>query len=185
MTQKPLIGITFDAEEPGGYSRFPWYALRENYCSSIAEAGGVPMPLIHDLCLVESYLSLIDGLVVTGGDHDVSPSLYGADTFHPTVTLKPKRTDFEMAIVQGALQKNLPILGICGGHQLINVVLGGTLIQHIPEEIPTGLNHQQLNSRAEPWHTIKVFKDTLLHKIIKRRAQLFIAERMESLLKRR
>lgn len=167
MTKRPLIGVTFDAEEPGGYAKFPWYALRQNYCSSIVDAGGIPIPLIHDLSLIESYLSLIDGLVVTGGDHDVTPALYGAHTSHPAVKLKPKRTQFEMAIVQSALKKNLPILGICGGHQLINVALGGTLIQHIPEEIPSGLNHEQPNPRSEPWHNIKIFKDTLLHKIIK------------------
>jgi len=167
MAKKPLIGVTFDAEEPGGYAKFPWYALRENYCSSIADAGGIPFPLIHDLSLVDAYLSLIDGLVVTGGDNDVDPALYGVSTQHPTVKVKPKRTKFEIAVIQEALKKNIPVLGICGGHQLINVVLGGTLIQHIPEEVSANLKHEQPNSRAEPWHDVSIIKDTFLYKIIK------------------
>ncbi len=166
MSKKPLIGITFDIEGPGGYSNFPWYVVRENYCSSVAEAGGIPFPLTHDMDLVDSYLSLMSGLLVTGGDYDVDPTLYGATTHHPTVKTKPQRTNFEMAMVRAALTKNIPILGICGGHQLINVVLGGTLIQHIPDEIPNSLEHVQPTPRSKPWHPIKIEKDTLLHKII-------------------
>lgn len=165
MTKKPLIGITLDAEEPGGYAKFPWYALKENYCSSIAEAGGIPFPLTHDLNLIDSYLSLIDGLVITGGDFDIDPLIYGDSIRHPTVKVKPKRTSFELAITRESLKKDLPILGICGGHQVINVALGGTLIQHIPEEIPEGLEHVQPNSRSEPWHTVSIKKDSRLYQI--------------------
>ena len=66
-TRKPIIGITLDSEEPGGYSKFPWYALRENYAGAVTEAGGIPMPLPHEVELVPDLLDLIDGLVVTGG----------------------------------------------------------------------------------------------------------------------
>ena len=166
MIKKPLIGITLDAEEPGGYTEYPWYALRENYCSSITNAGGVPFPLTHDLTLVSDYLSLIDGLVITGGSHDIDPTLYGIPERHATVTLKPQRTTFEMAIAKAVLNKNLPLLGICGGHQVINVALGGTLIQHIPDEVPNCLEHVQKNTRYEPWHTVTILKETRLYKII-------------------
>lgn len=164
-THKPLIGITLDAEEPGGYAKFPWYALRENYCSSIADAGGLPFPLTHDLSLIDATLSLIDGLLITGGDHDIDPAVYGDSTCHPTVKLKPKRSSFEIAIAQAALKKNIPILGICGGHQVINVALGGTLIQHIPDEVPGSMEHTQPNPRNESWHDITITKDSLLYKI--------------------
>jgi len=165
MTQKPLIGISMDAEGPGGYSNFPWYVVRENYCSSVANVGGIPFPLTHDLDLVESYLSLIDGLLITGGDYDVDPALYGAPTRHPTVKIKLKRTNFEIAMVKKALEKNIPVLGICGGHQVINVALGGSLIQHIPDEVPDSLEHVQPTPRSEPWHPVKIKKETLLHQI--------------------
>ena len=72
---------------------------------------------------------------MTGGAFDVDPALFGAQSKHPSVVVKSRRTDFEWAMTEGALSRNMPVLGICGGQQLLNVVLGGTLIQHIPDEI--------------------------------------------------
>ena len=166
MSKKPLIGITFDSQDPGHYSKYPWYALRENYCSSIVEAGGLPIPLTHDVSLVQDYLDLIDGLLVTGGDFDIDPDLYGETTRHSTVKVKRTRTDFEMAMVRAALKKNIPVLGICGGHQLINVALGGTLIQHIPDEAPSAIHHEQPNPRHETGHPVSIIKDTFLYKLL-------------------
>ncbi len=166
MSTKPLIGITFDAQDPGGYSQYPWYVLRENYCTAIMNAGGIPFPLIHERDLIPDYLSFIDGLLITGGGHDVHPNLYGVSDVHPTVKLKPKRTLFEKDIAQQALQKDLPLLGICGGEQVLNVALGGTLIQHIPDEIPGALEHKQSQHRDEACHKIKIEKGTLLNQIM-------------------
>ncbi len=166
MSKKPLIGITLDSQESGGYAAYPWYALRENYCSMITQAGGVPFPLTHDLGLIDAYMSYIDGLLITGGGFDINPALYGAQTTHPSVTLNPQRTAFEMAMTKAALEKNIPVLGICGGLQVINVLLGGTLIQHIPDEVPECLQHQQTRPRHETSHTIKISKGSLLHKIV-------------------
>jgi putative glutamine amidotransferase len=166
MTKRPVIGITLDSEEPGGYSKFPWYALRKNYCGSIAAAGGLPLALPHEPELAESYLDAIDGLVVTGGAFDVDPALFGAATRHDTVKLKARRTEFELAIVQGALKRDMPILGICGGQQLLNVALGGTLVQHIPDEIEAPLAHEQPNPRNEPGHEVEVVDGTLLHRLV-------------------
>jgi len=166
MTRSPIIGITLDSEEPGGYSKLPWYALRKNYAQSIADAGGVPVLLPHHADLAQSYLDMIDGLVLTGGAFDVDPALFGAAERHPTVTLKAERTRFELAIVNGAVLRKLPILGICGGEQLLNVALGGTLIQHIPDEIQAALAHEQPNPRTEPGHTVTVAPDSLLSRIV-------------------
>ncbi|OAN45921.1 gamma-glutamyl-gamma-aminobutyrate hydrolase family protein [Magnetospirillum moscoviense] len=162
MTRTPVIGITLDSEEPGGYSKFPWYALRQNYAGWIAEAGGLPIALPHEPELAAHYLDRIDGLLVTGGAFDVDPALFGADSRHATVTLKSRRTAFELAIVQGALERNMPILGICGGQQLLNVALGGTLIQHIPDEVADCLAHEQPNPRNEPGHTVAIAEGTRL-----------------------
>ena len=164
--REPLIGITLDAEDPGGYSKLPWYALRQNYCTAVVRAGGVPLLLPHEEGAVERYLDLIDGLVVTGGAFDVDPALFGAATRHPTVTLKTARTAFELAVTRGALDRDLPILGICGGQQLLNVVLGGTLIQHIPDEVPDALAHEQPNPRTEPGHGVTVTAGSRLEAIV-------------------
>lgn len=163
--KQPLIGITADSEQPGGYSKFPWYALRQNYCSAVAAAGGVPIVLPHEPGLVDHYLGLIDGLVVSGGAFDVDPALFGAATRHATVSLKEGRTDFELRMTQGALAADKPILGICGGQQLLAVALGGTLIQHIPDEVQNPLAHEQPNPRDQAGHDVAIKEGTLLHKI--------------------
>ncbi len=162
---RPIIGVTADAEAAGGYSKLPWYALRQNYASAIAEAGGLPMVLPHEAALAEAYLDRIDGLVVTGGAFDVDPALFGAAETHSAVTLKPTRTDFELAMTRGALARDMPVLGICGGQQLLHVVLGGALYQHVPDEAPSAIAHEQPNPRTEPGHDVIVATGTLLHRI--------------------
>ena len=167
LARRPVIGVTLDSEEPkpAGYSAFPWYALRQNYCAAVVAAGGLPLVLPHEPDLAEAYLDRLDGLVVTGGAFDVDPALFGATARHPSVTLKARRTDFELAITKGALARDLPVLGICGGQQLLNVVLGGSLIQHIPDAVPDALAHEQPNPRDEPGHDVTIEPGTLLHRI--------------------
>ena len=84
---------------------------------------------------------------------------------HPTVTTKDRRTAFELAATRAALAREMPVLGICGGQQLLNVALGGTLIQHIPDEVPGALPHRQPNPRNEPGHDVRIVAGTLLHRI--------------------
>ena len=165
---QPVIGLTLDSEPPGGYSKtHPWYALRENYCTAVVEAGGLPILLPHEPEQVAAYLGLISGLVVTGGAFDVDPALFGAKTRHGSVTTKDRRTEFELAVTKGALAADKPVLGICGGQQLLNVALGGTLIQHIPDEIENPLAHEQPNPRTEPGHQVLIERGTVLHRITK------------------
>jgi putative glutamine amidotransferase len=165
-SQKPVIGITLDSENPGGYSVYPWYALRTNYAGAIAQAGGLPIALPHHAELAGDYLDQIDALVITGGAFDVDPALYGESDTHETVILKSGRTQAEQALLQGALARDMPILGICGGEQLLAVALGGTLIQHIPDALPAALDHEQKNPRHEPGHDVTLTEGTLLHRIV-------------------
>jgi putative glutamine amidotransferase len=160
-----VIGLTLDSEAPGGYSKYPWYALRENYCGAVARAGGLPILLPHETEMTDGYLDGLDGLLVTGGAFDVDPALFGAAERHDSVTTKDRRTAFELAATRGALERDLPILGICGGQQLLNVALGGTLIQHIPDEIEAALEHEQPNPRDEPGHRVAVTPGSMLHRI--------------------
>lgn len=169
MSKRPLIGLTLDAEEPGGYSKFPWYAIRRNYADAIAEAGGVPVALPHRPDLAASYLDTIDALVVTGGAFDVDPALYGDDARHRTVSLKQGRTEAELALLREALERDMPVLGICGGEQLLAVTLGGTLIQHIPDAIPGALAHEQPNPRDQPGHAVAILPGTKLASVTGRK----------------
>ena len=166
-TTRPVIGLTLDSESPGGYSNMPWYALRENYCTAVSRAGGLPVLLPHETDRTDAYLGLIDGLIVTGGAFDVDPALFGATSRHASVTTKDQRTTFELAALEHALARDMPVLGICGGQQLLNVALGGTLIQHIPDEVENALDHEQPNPRTEPGHAVRVEPGTLLHRIVK------------------
>jgi putative glutamine amidotransferase len=161
----PLIGLTLDHEPGGGWSKFPWYAIRENYCDAVRHAGGLPVLLPHEPDAAELYLDHINGLVVTGGGFDVDPALFGAENRHPSVTTKDRRTAFELAATRVALARDMPVLGICGGQQLLNVALGGTLIQHIPDEVPQALPHRQPNPRNEAGHEVRIIKGTVLHRI--------------------
>ncbi len=171
---RPVIGVTLDAEEAGGWSKLPWYALRQNYFAAVVAAGGLPVALPHHPELAADYLDAIDGLLVTGGAFDVDPALWGTEPVHPRVTLKPGRTDFELAATRAALARDMPVLGICGGQQLLAVAFGGTLIQHIPDAIPGALPHEQPNPRTEPGHAVAIAPGTLLARIAGDRARLSV-----------
>jgi len=166
MKKRPLIGLTLDAEPAGGWSKYPWYALRQNYTEAVNAHGGLAVALPHDAALVEEYLDRLDGLIVTGGAFDVDPALYGETERHETVELKADRTTAELAFLRAALKRNMPVLGICGGQQLLAVALGGTLYQHIPDAIPEALEHEQKTSHYEPGHEVKILAGTRLYDIV-------------------
>jgi len=166
MRDRPLIGVTLDAEPAGGWSKLPWYAVRQNYLDAVAAAGGLPVALPHDPALAADYVAALHGLLVTGGAFDVDPALWGDEPLHPRATLKPGRTEFELAATRAALAADQPVLGICGGQQLLAVAFGGTLIQHIPDAVPGALAHEQPNPRTEPGHTVAVAPGTRLHAIV-------------------
>lgn len=164
--KKPVIGITLDWELAGAYSVMPYYALRENYATSVSKYGGIPMMLPHLPEMVDDMLDRLDGLILTGGNFDIDPSYYGVQQRHETTVTKDKRTAFEVAITRKALDRNMPILGICGGEQLLNVVLGGSLIQHIPDSIDKALEHEQKHPRCEAGHPVTIREHSLLHRIV-------------------
>jgi len=166
MRQKPLIGLTLDAEKPGGWSKYAWYALRQNYFEAVVAAGGLPVALPHEEALATDFLARLDGLIVTGGAFDVDPALYGEEDRHDTVSVKANRTQAELALLQGALARHKPVLGICGGEQLLAVALGGTLIQHIPDAVPDALAHEQTTPHFEPAHDVRVLPGTKLFDIV-------------------
>ena len=164
--KKPIIGITLDREVEKIYSEYPWYALRENYAQAVVKFGAVPLMLPYFKECISEYVSMIDGLLLTGGFFDIPPSLYGEEINSDTVITRDIRTDFEIALCNEVMKARKPILGICAGEQLLNVILGGTLVQHIPDEIPDALEHEQKTPKHQTSHSVDVVQGTLLHKIV-------------------
>ena len=163
--KKPLIGIILDFEQQGEYSNFPYYVLRANYFDAIEKFGGVPLAIPYSLENIEKFSSMLDGLMIAGGNFDISPELYGVSQIHETIKTNQKRTDFEWRLTKSFLETGKPILGICGGMQLLNVILGGTLIQDIATEIPNALQHE-VKDRLKPAHKVNVSKKTKLFEIV-------------------
>jgi putative glutamine amidotransferase len=171
-TTKPLIGIVPDYKEgsPTCYSAKPFYALRHNYVDMINKVGGAAIILPYDYDLIDDYLNAIDGLMIVGGYFDIHPKRYGASEIHPTVKLNEIRENFEYAIGKKAMEKNLPFLGICNGMQLLNVLHGGNVIQHIPDE-GKFMDHEQshfseFKDYTKAYHYVNIVKGSKLSAII-------------------
>jgi putative glutamine amidotransferase len=169
---KPVIGVTpdfnaGDRKEWGG--REPTYFLRARYIRAIEELGGVPLvlPLHADRTTRRHILHNLDGLLITGSGPDLPPSLYGERQRFPFTIVSERRASFELDIVRLAKQADLPLLGICGGMQTMNVACGGSLIQDIPAQISKPLQHRQQTPATNLSHTIRVAPGSLLRRIVR------------------
>lgn len=133
---RPVIGIC-TALERARWGMWDQEAvlLARSYVEAVQRAGALVLMLAPDQALLshpEEALDLIDGLVLAGGA-DIDPASYGAQPHPETLDTVPERDRFEIALVRAAIERDLPVLGICRGMQLINVAYGGTLLQHLPE----------------------------------------------------
>jgi putative glutamine amidotransferase len=139
----------------------------EDYRQAILHAGG-EVRLVDASGSVEDALAGVDGLLLTGGG-DVEPSLYG-EAPHPTVSeVEPARDAFEIGLINAARRRDLPILGICRGVQILNVAAGGTLVQDIPSQVPGAINHSLSVPQHQPYdlaHEVWVEKDSLLARLM-------------------
>jgi putative glutamine amidotransferase len=133
---RPTIGIC-TALERARWGMWDQEAvlLSRSYVEAVQRAGALALMLPPDVRLLEhpgDLLDLLDGLMLAGGA-DIDPSSYGAQPHPETLDTVPERDRFEIALVRAAIERDLPVLGICRGMQLINVAYGGTLLQHLPE----------------------------------------------------
>jgi putative glutamine amidotransferase len=170
---RPLIAVTTSLA-PMGAHQLPAVKLNANYIASVEGPGGAALLLTpaHDAASVEAIVGVAHGLVLTGGE-DVDPARYGQPP-HPTVTsVNPARDAMEFAALEAAVRRGIPVLAICRGMQLLNVGLGGTLIQDLPSERSSELRHEQDAPVDQKWHHATVAEGTGLATIFGTR-ELFI-----------
>ncbi len=132
---------------------------------AVLAAGGLPILLPYAPEAAAAYLALLDGLVVTGGAFDVPPELYGESRRTECGPTKPDRTAFEKDLLEAVLAARLPVLGICGGMQLLNVVRGGTLYQDLAADAGLG-GHEQPPPKDVPSHEVAVSPGTQLAALV-------------------
>jgi putative glutamine amidotransferase len=161
---RPVIGMS-TALEQARWSVWaqPAMLLARNYVDAVQRAGALALMLPPDPQLVEEpdqVLDLIDGLLLTGGA-DIDPAFYGEQAHAETVDTVPERDAFEIALVRAAIERDLPVLGICRGMQLINVARGGTLLQHLPEHFGHLDHRRALGSFDGADHDVRLLDGTL------------------------
>ncbi len=160
MTARPRIALTLDADPARAT-----YELKASYVDAVLAAGGLPILLPHARRAAAAYLALADGIVVTGGAFDIPPELYGETRRKECGETRPERTAFEKDLLEAALAARLPVLGVCGGMQLMNVVRGGTLHQDLPAD--TGIaGHEQPPPKDVPSHDAAIVPGTLLASLV-------------------
>jgi putative glutamine amidotransferase len=174
MTRRstPLIGITADFTNGnrGRRSTEPTLFLPERYTIAVEKAGGAPLvlPFTNAKPVLRRYLDTIDGLLISGGNFDIHPRCYGEKALKELGNVIPARTEFELDLARLALRRDIPILGVCGGAQAINVVFGGSLYQDIAAQCAGAGEHQQSAKKAVGGHRVEVKEGTLLCAIVRR-----------------
>ena len=170
---KPLIGVTpdfnaGDRKEWGGPEAT--FFLRARYIRAIEDLGGVPLilPLAEDRADRKRLLGGLDGLLLTGGGPDLAPALYGERKRYKFLVMSRRRAEFELDVARLAAASKLPLLGICGGMQTINVALGGSLIQDIASQLESPLAHRQKAPATRLSHAVQVTPTSLLRRIMGR-----------------
>jgi putative glutamine amidotransferase len=155
VSGRPRVGLTMDVAAGGAF------VLQRAYVEAVDAAGGVPLPLPCRPGSAPELLALCDALVVTGGDFDIDPGNYGEARRPGCGPALEERTAFELALTRLALARDLPLLGVCGGMQLLSVALGGTLHQDLASDL--GLSgHEQPHPKDRPSHAVAVAPGSLL-----------------------
>lgn len=159
--RRPFIGIV-----PGCQAE-SYSIISRNYSDAILRAGGIPviLPQVDDPSQAAMMVANLDGIMFTGGV-DLDPARYGEEVLNESVEIDRHRDEIEFLYAGAALGRRLPILAICRGEQMMNVVLGGSLYQDLPSQKPSDLAHRQKADGKVPTQAIVVSPGSMLHRIM-------------------
>lgn len=157
VANKPLIGISL------GYGTKN--SVNSVYVESVLRNGGVPylLPVTDDVELLRQIMAELDGIILTGGE-DITPFFYGEEKHPKLEDLNSKRDLYDLTLFKLATDRNVPVLGICRGLQLINVAMGGTLYQDIPTEHPSEVNHRP--GHSEVAHDVNLVSGSVVSELM-------------------
>jgi putative glutamine amidotransferase len=175
VSRPPLVGVsTSEVRRASDHSVVPQgepsrreLALGERYLDAVRSAGGLPVILtpVHGSA-IDPLLDRLDAVCLSGGP-DLHPSAYGAEAHSQLGPTEPELDLFELALARRAVRSGMPVLGICRGAQVLNVALGGTLHQHLPE-LSSDVEHRQKAAGRQTTHDVKLAPDSRLAKLMGR-----------------
>ena len=161
---RPVIGITAYAEQARwGVWEAPAALIPLAYVQAIERAGGRPLLVPPSDDGIEETLAALDGLLFSGGS-DIDPETYGAETHPETNGMRPERDQAELTLLQAALARDMPVLAVCRGSQILNVALGGDLVQHLPEVV--GHERHKHTPGVFADHDVEVLPGTKLQALV-------------------
>jgi gamma-glutamyl-gamma-aminobutyrate hydrolase PuuD len=161
---RPIVGITSYAETARwGVWEAPAALIPLAYVRAVEAAGGRPLLVPPSTDGVEETLDALDGLLLSGGA-DLDPESYGAEAHPETNGVRPERDRAELVLLEAALARDMPVLAVCRGSQVLNVARGGDLVQHLPEVLGSERHKETPGVVAD--HGVKILPDTKLHDVI-------------------
>src|SRR6266850_1244148 len=170
ISRKPIVGVPCDRKVVGDYY---WHMVREEYLRGVidgADCAPVLIPAFGDLYDVDDLLDRFDGLLLTGSLSNVEPERYQGPASDPGTLHDAARDSITLPLIPAAIERGVPVFGICRGFQEMNVALGGTLHQKI-HELPGHSDHRADESRGpqgrfDPAHEIDIERGSFLHKLL-------------------
>ena len=168
MSKMPIIGISSSiiVDNSGSFAGYMRAYVNKDYVDAVIRAGGVPLiiPFSVDKEVIISQAQLIDGLILSGG-HDINPYNYGQEPSQKIGETFPERDTYEMILLEESKKRDIPILGICRGFQLINIAAGGTLYQDLSLIPGNILKHNQVSNPTLKTHKIEIKENSFISSI--------------------